>query len=325
MKLSSNLYLTLCAFGLAGRSSTPANADSLTGDQRGSILLELNDIQDVLDGKQLNLRTSAAQTFQAASASNDAAYEFYLKCHKLLNFDPKGASYSDFRDWRDRQEDKVKTEPNLAAMRLQLQYLVLSMKAAEADEIDAIIPELEQFVGNVVANAENLNMRTMQEPVTKTIFAEAYELNKSLKMENWSYSPGNYNEVYQKTILPFFRDTAPEELAAAWDRRINLESGLVASQQAGNTEALEKFQQERLPTLHWQKSMDLFNSVSQKQGAAALIQLVRANPEHPNIRNWVENFRRLLLETTTSASDEYTEPAPQTPQPVDPNNPLGFE
>ena len=325
MKLSSNLHLSLCALGLTGLISTPASADSLTGDERGSILLELNDIQDVLESKQLNLRTSAAQTFQAASSSNDAAYEFYLKCHKVLNFDPKGASYSDFRNWRDRQEDKVKTEPNLAAMRLQLQYLVLSMKAAEADEIDSIIPELEQFVGNVVANAENLNMRTMQEPVTKTIFAEAYELNKSLKMENWSYSPGNYDEVYQTTIFPYYRETAPKELAAVWDRRIALELGLVTSEQAGNTEALEKFQQERLPTLHWQKSLDLFNSVSQKQGAAALIQLVRANPEHPDIRNWVESFRQLLHESTTSASDEYTEPAPQTPQSVDPNNPLGFE
>jgi hypothetical protein len=325
MKLSSKTFLIPSAICLVAGLATPSTADSLNGDERGSILLELNGIQDILDGKQLSLRTSAGQTFQAASASNDAAYEFYLKCHKILNFDPKGASYTEFRNWRDRQEDKVKTESNLSAMRVQLQYLVLSMKAAESAQLDAIIPELEQFVGNIAANSESLNMRRMQEPVTKTIFAQAYDLDKSLTMENWSYSPGNYSEVYERTIFPFFRATATQELAAAWDRRIALESGLFSRTHEGNVEALEKFQREGLPTLYWRKSMDLYVSVSQKQGAAALIQIVRANPEHPDIRNWVGSFAKLLKGTTVSASEEYPKTTKQTPPPVDPNNPLGFE
>ena len=325
MKLFSSTLLISGAIWLITGLAIPTVADSLTGDERGSILLELNEIQDVLDGEQLSLRTSAAQTFQAASASNDAAYEFYLKCHKILNFDPKGASYTEFRNWRDRQEDRVKTESNLSAMRVQLQYLVLSMKAAESADFDTIIPELEQFIANVVTNSESLNMRTMQEPVTNTIFAQAYNLDKSLTMENWSYSPGNYSKVYEQTIFPFFRATATQGLAAAWDRRIALESGLFSRTHEGNVEALEKFQKERLPALHWQKSMDLYNSVSQKQGAAALIQLVRANPEHPEIRNWVGSFAELLKNTTKSASEEYPETTKETPPPVDPNNPLGFE
>ena len=168
-------------------------------------------------------------------------------------------------------------------------------------------------------------MRTIREPVTNTIFAQAYDLDKSLTMENWSYSPGNYSEVYEQTVFPFFRATATQELAAAWDRRIALESGLFSRTYDGNAEALEKFQKERLPALLWQKSMDVYNFVSQKQGAAALIQIVRANPEHPEIRNWVGSFTELLKNTTTSSSEEYPETTKQIPPPVDPNNPLGFE
>ncbi|MEM9283319.1 MAG: hypothetical protein AAGA96_15970 [Verrucomicrobiota bacterium] len=329
MRVWSKFFILKCILGVATLCPTSSKADSLTGDERGTILLELNDIEDVLDGKQLSVRMSAAQTFQAASASQEAAWEFYLKCHKTLNFDSKDASYSEYRNWRERQEDRVKTEANVAAMRMQLQYLVLSMKAAEAAEIDSIIPELEQFVSTMVANSENLSMKTMQESVKKTIFAQAYHLDKSLELESWSFSPGNYGEVYQETVFPHFRATAPQELAAAWDRRIALESGLVSRHQAENADALDRYQKDRLPTLHWQKAMDVFAFVSQKEGSSAMLQLVRNHPDHPNIRNWVENFRKLLYESTTSASDEYSEITPESvdpgPAPVDPDNPLGFE
>ena len=285
--------------------------DPLSPEQTKTLLQELKSIQDVLNGKRVSLRTSAVNVFRSAAASDKAVYEFYLQCHKTLKFDPRDASFSEFRDWRNKNEDRVKTKSNLAAMRLQLQYLVLTLRAAEGVERDVIVPELEAFVGNIVGHASDLGsggMRTLRSSVKGTIFAQAYDLNRSLETPNWSYSPGDFAGVYEKTIFPYVREVKPAELGVTWDRRINLEKNYVMALQQGNDPGLEKFQTERLPRLYWQKSTDIFLNWSQKEGAAEKLRLIKTYATHPDVEKWVRDFQTLLTPKTTTPP-----PVPITP------------
>jgi len=200
----------------------------------------------------------------------------------------------------------------------------LSLRAAEGVKPEVIMPELENFVANIVSHAKDLEsggMRTLQDSVKKTIFAEAYKLDKSLEMENWSYSPGNFGSVYEKAIFPYVRGAKPESLAATWDRRISLEKKLLLTTQENNPIALEKFNTERLPQLLWQKAADVYTSFSEQQGANSMLQMIKMNPDHPNIKKWVDEFRALL----TVANEQNTETTTEIPVQPNKNNPLGFE
>lgn len=305
-------------------------ADPLSGEERESILSQLVAIEEGYEGNRVSVRTSAVQTFQAAAASDKAAYEFYLQCHKKLKFDAKDASFSDFRKWRESNEDRLRTKANLMAMRLQLQYLVLSLRAAEGVKMEVIVPELETFVGNIVVHYEDLEqqgMRTLRQSVDKTIFAEAYQLHKSLEMENWCFSPANFPDVYEKTVFPHIRATDPKGIGAAWDRRISLEKKLFIAREVEDKVAIYEFEKEKLPALYWSKAIDIYKVVSQREGAASMLQLLRANPEHPELKNWMDYFRELLKDEASAGSTQspaVTRPAAAEVKP-NPGNPLGFE
>ncbi len=300
--------LPVVAAALALGALLPLNAaETLTAEQLQKILAELKSIEEVVEGKRLSTRSSAVEMFRSAASSDKAALEFYLKCVKELRFDRHGARFSEFRDWRDKNENRLKDPATLAAMRLQLQYLVLTLRAAEGVEREILVPELEKFVASIVANYENLEgggLRTLREAVNRTVFAEAYELNQSLQVKNWSYQPGNTASVYENSVFPYFRAEAPAGLSPAWDRRIALEKRITELTREEDTVALEKFEDERLPRLYWAKAADVFQNASQQQGAIAMIQLLRTHADHPDATKWLENLRGLLSAATAPSEPE---------------------
>lgn len=316
----------LCLSVFAWRIICPLTAaDSLSEEEVEGILGQLAVIEDEHNGNRVSLRTSAVRAFETAAASDKAAYEFYLQCHKELKFDAKDASFSDFRAWRERNEERIKSKSNLSALRLQLQYLVLTMKAAEGVDRETLVPELESFVANIVSHSKDLErsgMTTLEESVKTSIFAEAYKLNKSLEVSNWCFEPGNFGDVYAKTIFPFMRSEHPESLADAWDRRISLSKDFVMITQEENQFELDKFQTERLPELNWQKASDLYQNYSSKQGAQSMLTLLRGNPSHTSLKNWLDQFRELLA-TSSSATPEA--PPANTAPSVNNEGPLSFE
>jgi len=245
---SSVFSIATCAFLLAV-SGPSATAEPLTPEQIENIEHELSRLEEVLEEQRLSSRSSALSAFQKASSSEKAAYEFYVNCVKKLEFDRKDARFSEFRKWRDRNEDRLRKDGNLAALRLQLKYLVLTLRAAEQVPLEILIPELERFVGNIVANTELLEegMKLLRQPVHKTPFAELYELDQTLNMDDWCFQPGDFIAVYTKSILPYYRRMEPEGLPAAWERRIQLETDYVETVRAENPVALERYRTETLP------------------------------------------------------------------------------
>lgn len=274
-------------------------AAPLTSDQLAKLLKELDAVEAEVNGKRMAMRSSAVEAFRKAAASDKAAYEFYLACVKELRFDSREARASEFREWRDRNEDRLKDDTQTAVLRLQLQYLVLTLRKAEGVEMGTIVPELETFVAGIAANAESLagSMRDLRESVLRTPFAQVYELNKSLKLSDWSEAPGNFEEVYGATVLPYYRKYLPEKLGEAWDRRIDAQSRLVATLQAEDPVALETYQTEELPRLKWAKAKDIYEHVSQPHGSIAMLNLLKENPGHPNASKWLEEFKVLLGKT----------------------------
>ncbi len=280
-------------------------AELLTPEQIGKALQELESLEEVIEGKRVNVRTSAFRAFQTAASTDRAAYEFYVDCHKRVRFDAKDARFSEFRDWRERNATRMKQDGAMMALRLQLEFLLLALKADETEpkERRPVITEVEAFVARIVGNAEELDgaYEVLRQPVNQSIFAEAYELDESLRLEDWSFSPGKFGEVYEQTVFPFYRRYDPKSLPQAWERRIDLEVAFVEETQADNPLAVEQLRTLRLPRLKWQRAGDLFENGFQSQGALAMISVLRQHPDHPDAPGWAENLRQRLEGARASA------------------------
>lgn len=311
-------------------------SQALTPEQLEKILQELKAIESTVDGKRISSRTNAVTAFQRAAASDKAALELYLDCYKVVHFDRQDAGHSDFRDWKEKNEEHVKDRGNIAALRIQLQYLVLTLRAAENVSMKTLVPELEAFASNVVASLDAMRqeggsassgnksggraqggrpthgggsggggaagagggngLKVLKQGVNNSVFAEAYELDKTLNVSNWVMSPANIGGIYEKTILPYFQASDPSNLPAAWDRRINLERAMAAATSTDNPTAFKMFESEDMPQLRFQKSCDLFRFVSQQQGALAILALLKENPAHSKAGEWLSEFRNLIAE-----------------------------
>jgi hypothetical protein len=283
--------------GLSFLCSVPGFAEILTPEQIGKITSELDRIQGLVTSKRLEGRRGAVDAFRRAAGSDKEAYEFYLACAKEIDFDRQGKSSSDFRTWRERQEASIKTPSRIAAMRLQLEYLVLTLRRAEDEPELKLLPEVEAFLAKLVGGAQTIeaDMNALQrDSVLNTPFAKVYELDQSVKMTDWAYSPGNIGQVYDKFVLPFLRKDFPEQVAAAWDRRLKLETQLVQTTRKDDAVALEKFSSETLPRLQWRRCEDMYKVGQQQEAAVQMLKIVTDHSSHPDASDWIDGFRKLL-------------------------------
>ena len=285
-------------------SATVLHSEVLSPDQIAKIIAELDKVQGIVTGKRLEGRRSAVDAFRRAAASDKDAYEFYLACAKQINFDQQGKSSTDFRDWKERQEANLKTPSRMAVMRLQLQYLVLTLRVAEGESPLKVLPEVETFLASIISNAENLegDLGTLQkESVLTTPFGKVYELDQSIKMVDWSYVPGNIGQVYEKFVLPTLKQNHPELVAAAWDRRIQLETQLVQMTKKEDAVALGKFGNETLPRLQFRRAEDTFEVGLQQEASLAMLKLLSDHADHPDASDWIDAFRKLLVPPETGS------------------------
>ncbi len=295
--LVHRIHASLLLGGLALTLPTPLPAEVLSPAQIAKILAELQRVGEVIDGKQLEGRRSAVDAFRRGAASEKEAYDLYLLCTKQVDFDEQGKTSMDFRDWKERQEPKLKTPSRMAAMQLQLQYLVLTLRLAQGEAPLKMVPEVETFLAALVSNADSLegDFAVLQrESILATPFAKAYDLDQTVKLENWALNPANIGQVYDKFVLPTMRESHPELVGTTWDRRIQLETQLLQTTRKDDPVAMQRFGAETLPRLQWRRWEDVFKMGQQTEAALAMLKLLQDRGDHPDAGEWLDNFRTLL-------------------------------
>ncbi len=291
----------LCLLLLA---SFPAQAQELTPEQIESLKSRLKSLKENLSSHLTTRNTNAGQTF--ANAANDprAAVELYLNCVKAVDYDRKGRPESDFKAWKDGQENRLRDPAFVASLQHQLRYLALSCQAAESEDKAKVFAPLMAYV-DALSNLAETPTGPVTESVAGSVFAKAYYLEKLLgSNDHWEPVPINIGGIYSRTILPYLREKDPASLMSAWDKRIEQQTRLVAmleSQGEKDLRGMNRDEQRRtrnaqsnqrgavgehskgefmtrtLPQLQWGKLKDMFLHVDQVNGAKAMLDFVEAN------------------------------------------------
>ena len=98
-------------------SSLMAQNQPLTPTEKKQMLDTINKIKTGVIKGRTGVNSAALAAYRGAASSNISAYEFYLKCYKEMNFTRKGAKESEYRDWKAKNKDYLRSREHGTARR----------------------------------------------------------------------------------------------------------------------------------------------------------------------------------------------------------------
>ena len=310
--------VTACHFALV--CAAPVLADPLSQADRQALIEALDALKNKASEHASSRLGSAASDFNAAVASADAATELYIRCVEKVDFEERDRKSSEFREWKKRNKNRLDDDSHGLALRHQLQWTVLTMKAAtDPNEAQELAPKVLEALEAIYRTPEELmgNVGILTQSVDSTVFARAYGLT-GYTVEGWPMSPlqgGNggirVDAPFRQLIFPACRAEAdPDALRAAWKRRIHFEDvamGFWSKDSTEEGESLErdKFLAETRPGLEWDMEEDLFKLGDQKRAAINLLDHLKEYIQHSQARDWEARFRQLVApqESESTESD----------------------
>jgi hypothetical protein len=292
------------------------HADPLSAADREALLENLEKIRENADSRVDARFRLAIAAYREAMGSEEAAMEFYLKCIEKVNFEDQQKKNADFRDWKRKEDDHLKDMGFRLALRYQLRWLILTLRASsEKANRSELAVEAQEIVDAVFRDADKLEDQgqALNQPVTATVFARAYEIG-NLEKNEWPLSPVDLGDIYEKIIFPPLRmPTRVESLRAAWIKRIQQEGikieiagdnnnngggGGRRNGQPGpgpkSTVDHDRFVMERIPEFQWQMEMDLFRSGDEAGAAMRMLAHIEKHLAHKSARKWGQELKDLL-------------------------------
>lgn len=303
----------------------PVNAPPvLTEEQLKKVQEQLAALEGTITTQRSGFLAGIIERFRKATSSDAAALNFYLDCKKIVDLERKDMAKDAIRSQVDRMESQMEkwTGSNASdskeegdfgkAVRLQLEYLILTLEAHETPEEEMVkmIPKLRAFIQSVLDNGKKLKGRALAQlrgNVGNNAFVEAYQIGRYLNAENWSLSPLNFGEIWENSIFPLVekdsRDTLPEQ----WDARINTEN--LFRKESMYEPEYEIWLQNEMPVLLWERAQYLYErGPSPINAMGDMLKIIREHPGHANAPDWLVSLRELVDQ---AAGANLPPPAPE--------------
>lgn len=244
---------------------------------------------------------TARTAFNSAIRSDDAAHELYLMCVEKVRFDDEKLSSQDFREWKRRHKDREDSPEFRRALRHQLNWLTLTLEAANTDDIGKMGPKAMERLDALIADADKLDgqQKLLRQDVLKSVFASAYSLS-GVEIDDWPKAPLMLPEIYSQVILPPLRKPEKvESLKTAWIKRILQEGRMVEEwgregDKNGPSADMVRFVAEKRPELQWQMETDLFKAGDEKKAALRMLAHIEKYFGHKSEGKWIKAFEALV-------------------------------
>ncbi len=286
--------------------SAPRAEVTLTPEQIDMLTKQLAELENQISKLRGDNLSGVLAKLRAAVTSDASAMAFYIDCEKLVSIGRKEMD----RDQVKRMEERIdrgndrravdeKTDGDPAtAVRLQLQYLILSLEAQESGDRTLLIPKLQAYIKEVLASADKLKGRAFGQLAGdlsggRNPVVNAYQLQPYLKAKEWTNNAADLRGMWTLSVLPWYRDNKPEELTAQWDQFV---TATATVQKALLSEAeYTLWLQNELPALRWERAEYLAqNGTTPVNALADMLKLIKEYPGHADAPKWLTALRGYL-------------------------------
>lgn len=285
---------------------TQADPAKLTEADRIALTEQLENLENNSKKRVGGLFKNAVKDFRSAIRSDDATMALYLKCYEKVNFLNEKRKASDFREWKRRNKEEIKSPAMRMALRHQLSWLLLSIEAAKREgDVSDLGNRASEHLDQIFRNAAVLQeyRGELNRNVLDSVFARAYKLH--MKVKNWPTSALDIKNIYEQVIMPPLRSPDKiDSLRNAWDKRIKHETLKIemmsrskkgkASDKNELNPKVSKFLLEARPVLLWKKEVDCFKAGDQRKSALRMVRHLEKYMHHKETPRWIKEFKSMI-------------------------------
>lgn len=132
----------------------------------------------------------------------------------------------------------------------------------------------------------------------------------------WESSPAGLDGIFLKIILPELRSQKDARVLEYWDLKLKKEAD--AASRSRLAYEIEKFNNERRPTLLWSRSQEFIALGQKNRAISEMFGVIKAHPTHPQADDWIAALEQLLAPPApapaAAPSDSAATTAPPTPK-----------
>ena len=293
-------------FPISAQDTPPSEKPKLTPEQIANITQQLIALETEIQRVRGDSLGQILTKLRAAAASDAAAMKLFDECVELVTVERKDLDSDEAKRVSERNErnsegrgsvDEDRDGDFATAVRLQLQFIVLTLEAHDTKDKGTMQPKIQSYVQDLLAAAPKLKGRALQhlrsDLKNGNPVVEAFRLDPYLDADDWSPTPGNLGAIWAATVLPWYLVEKPEELATQWDNRITGEATLRQAYMPEPEYAL--WLQTDLPTLKWERAEYLYqNGPTPINAMADMLKIIKEYPVHANSPKWLEKLRMLV-------------------------------
>ncbi|MGY8687622.1 MAG: hypothetical protein ACKVHP_07805 [Verrucomicrobiales bacterium] len=266
----------------------------------------------------------ALRAFSKQGASPTAANTFYMECLKKLRFTDEGKRAEAWRNYREQEDATLNSVFHRAAKQLELQYLILSIKAGGVKDRREMMAPLISFIDKLLS----VDGRAYEhmDGGEGSIFTQAYKIEKTIDPGNWESDPTNIQGIYDQAILPHMRQHKDPRLVTAWRSKIDQMTKFAEARDKGREkeerekereerregrgdrndpryraeakeekDPYEDFQDETLPEMKWSMCEDLIEYGFRDDGLPMMLATIREHADYKDIHSWLDGLEVELV------------------------------
>jgi len=290
----------------------------------GKMLQELRQLREQTTAKAKTDKLRAIQEVSAAAASGESAVLVWEKAMMATHFDGVTKEATAFKAWRDGEGEALKEPEARNAARLYFQWLALTLQRSSGTPVKDLLPavvnytkELSQdqvMIDNLEdsikrekekaegkrkdrksndADVKKMHDSILNKPLGGSMVVQWLKIGEWVAVEKWEGTPGSYDGIFEKILLPELRAQHDQRVLEYWDLKIRRESEN-ASKSKLEFER-DKFHSGRLPTLLWKRASDLAQIGFKNRAATDMFNLIRKYPTHPDAAEWMGKLEEMLM------------------------------
>jgi len=244
------------------------------------------------------------QELNTAASSNSNAIAYYMEAMYAMGFAGKSHAQTYFQDWKKKEAEHLKSPEMQTAVRLHLNYLILTLARAQDRKISELLPEVIRYCDQAAAAShEVLRQDILRSDITGSIFVKWHGIESSLgDMEGWSTHPGNVDEIWEKTILPQLRKDKDPRVITYWDNKIR--NGADVMSESDRSFDVQQFNETYKPQLLWSRAEDLILIGRRNAGLSEMFAIVKNWPEHRSNLEWIGKLEKNLTGPDAGAGEK---------------------
>lgn len=294
------VILLLVVFLFTGSVLLGQTGQEGEGMDRASMLEALESLRQEREQSVGGKIRGLAGKFRSAASSASSALDFLNESIMVVEFTGLNRESGQLREWREAHDALLGNEDFRSALQHYLKYMAFTLRRAAGEDLESVLPDLLEYTRSLalleppeIDRRSRGAFRWVEGSLLESPFAERYQLKDHLgKVKDWSMRPLDYHGIFEKTILPAFREAADSRLVVYWDERIAEEEKKAAESE--KTFDIGQFESQRKPELYWMRARELKVLGRDAEAAHEMFTILKRYPTHPSFDAWAAELEKLL-------------------------------